>query len=170
MKYLVVLTTICFVVVPGLAGAAQTCPSGLAPSTPAERFMVNDDSTVTDRLTGLTWKQCPEGRKGKSCEEGTAITLDWATAQKVAATTVFAGKKDWRVPTISELETIIEYSCTMPAINKAIFPATPAANFWSLSPYAGYANGVWNINFNDGVKDNSSKNFQLYLRLVRGGK
>jgi hypothetical protein len=56
----------------------------------------------------------------------------------------------------------------MPSINLTVFPATPATNFWTVTPYAGYVNGAWNINFNDGVHDNSSKNYRLYVRLVRG--
>ncbi len=155
---------------PVLSSAAQTCRSDIAASTKSSRFTVHGDGTVADSLTGLTWKRCSEGRSGNSCENGTAVTLDWEGAQKTAASSTFAGKKDWRLPTMGELDSIVEYQCTMPAVNATVFPATPAANFWSASPYAGYANAAWNLNFNDGVHDSCSKNFQLYLRLVRGGK
>lgn len=150
--------------------AAQTCRQDLAASTPDSRFTVNGDGTVTDKVTGLIWKRCSEGRSGTSCENGTAATFDWDDARTGVTSISFAGKRDWRLPTIQELDSIVEYQCTMPAINTAVFPATPASNFWSASPYAGYATGAWNLNFNDGVHDNASKNYRLYVRLVRGAK
>jgi hypothetical protein len=154
--------------IPAQSPASQTCRTAdLSPSTPASRFAINNDGTVTDTLTGLNWKRCSEGLTGLLCEEGAAERYTWKGAIRAAENSRFAGKKDWRLPTIKELDTIVEYQCTMPAINSAIFPATPASNFWSSSPYAGYANGAWNLNFNDGVRDSCSMNFSLYLRLVR---
>lgn len=152
------------------ASATQTCRRGDLPLTaPAERYHVDNSGTVRDKATGLIWKRCSEGQSGELCEIGKAQTYNWTDARAVAADSRFAGQKGWRLPTIRELATLLEYQCTMPAINLTIFPATPATNFWSDTPYAGYVNGAWNLNFNDGVHDNSSKNYRLYIRLVRGG-
>lgn len=157
--------------VPNQSSAAQTCRTAeVSPSSPTSRFVINNDGTVTDTLTGLNWKRCSEGLTGSACEEGMAETFTWKGALNAAENSTFAGKKGWRLPTIKELDTIVEFQCTMPAINSTIFPATPASNFWSSSPYAGYANGAWNLNFNDGVRDSCSTNFSLYLRLVRTSK
>jgi hypothetical protein len=151
------------------ADATQTCRTYDLPlSAPTARYQVNADGTVQDNTTGLLWKRCSEGQSGVACDNGTAVTYSWQDALSMAADTDFAGVKGWRLPTITELATLLEYQCTMPAINLRVFPATPAANFWSATPYAGYANGAWNLNFNDGVHDNSSKNYRLYIRLVRG--
>lgn len=153
------------------ATATQTCRTfDLPTSAPAERYQVNNDGTVQDKITGLLWKRCSEGQSGASCNNGTAVTYTWWNAMALAADTDFAGAKGWRLPTITELATLLEYQCTMPAINMKMFPATPATNFWSATPYAGYVNGAWNLNFNDGVHDNSSKNYRLYVRLVRGSE
>ena len=155
--------------VPSGVPATQTCRTlDLPLSTPTERYAVNPDNTVKDKVTGLVWKRCSEGQSGDSCEIGTASTYSWREAHALAAASDFGGSKEWRLPTLGELGSLLEYQCTMPAINLTVFPATPAANFWSASPYAGYVNGAWNINFNDGVHDNSSKNYRLYVRLVRG--
>lgn len=153
------------------ASATQTCRTAdLFATTPSSRFTIHGDGTVTDSVTGLTWKRCSEGLSGDKCEIGTAGTYFWEDARRVADNSDFAGKGDWRLPIIAELDSIIEYQCTMPAVNATVFPNTPTSNFWSATPYAGYANGVWNVNFNDGVRDNCSRNYRLYLRLVRGGK
>lgn len=150
--------------------ATQTCRTlDLPRSAPAERYQVNSDGTVRDKATGLIWKRCSEGQGGETCERGKAVTYTWADAGAVAAGSSFAGEKGWRLPTVTELATLLEYQCTMPSINLTVFPGTPATHYWSATPYAGYVNGAWNINFNDGVHDNSSKNYRLYVRLVRGG-
>lgn len=149
--------------------ATQTCRSDLNASTPTSRFLNNGDGTVTDSVTKLTWKRCSEGVSGKTCESGSAVTYTWPEAIEAAAASTFAGKKDWRLPTIQELDSIIEYKCTMPSVNADIFPVTPISNFWSSSPFAGYPNGSWNINFNDGSHESCSRNWNLYVRLVRGG-
>lgn len=163
------ITLIVGLAAPATVLATQTCRTlDLAPSAPVDRYLVNSGGTVTDKATGLVWKRCSEGLSGDTCENGRATPYSWREATALAAATDFNGAKGWRLPTVRELGTLLEYQCTMPAINLAIFPATPATNFWTATPYAGYVNGAWNINFNDGVHDNSSKNYRLYVRLVRG--
>lgn len=173
MKYICYLLTILAVIAatPILLLAAQTCrPADIAESAPASRFVIRSDGTVTDNSTGLIWKRCSEGLSGAKCEDGTVKTYNWKEAKNAAETSKFAGRQDWRLPTIKELDTIVEYQCSMPAINQTVFPATPALNFWSSSLYSGYPNGAWNLNFNDGVRDSCSMNYSLYVRLVRSGK
>lgn len=165
----IVINLLAVLSAPSAVMATQTCRSlDLPLSAPSERYEVNPDGTARDKVTGLVWKRCSEGQSGDSCESGTASTYSWREALAVAAASGFGGSSGWRLPTIRELGSLLEYQCTMPAINTKVFPAAPAANFWSATPYAGYANGAWNINFNDGVHDNSSKNFRMYVRLVRG--
>lgn len=155
--------------IPATVSATQTCRTlDLPQSAPIDRYTVDSSGTVTDKTTGLVWKRCSEGQEGADCEKGRAAPYSWREAVALAAATDFSGSKAWRLPTVRELGTLLEYQCTMPAINLTVFPATPATNFWTATPYAGYANGAWNINFNDGVHDNSSRNYRLYVRLVRG--
>lgn len=152
------------------ASATQTCRSDLNASTPTGRFVNNGNGTVTDTVTRLVWKRCSEGLSGNSCETGTAAAFTWPEALSAAASSTFASNSDWRLPTVQELDSIIEYKCTMPAINADIFPATRISNYWSVTPFAGYPGGSWNINFNDGSHESCSRNWSLSVRLVRGGK
>lgn len=163
-RLLLTVITLILMVAPAPVLATQTCRAlDLQPSAPADRYSVNGNGTVTDTITGLVWKRCSEGQSGERCEKGKAATYSWREAVALADSA-----QGWRLPTVDELGTLLEYQCTMPAINLTVFPATSATNFWTATPYAGYVNGAWDVNFNDGVRDNSSKNYRLYVRLLRG--
>ncbi len=54
----------------------------------------------------------------------------------------------WRLPTIKELLTLVDYEKVNPACS--VFPDCPADRFWSSSAYAGYPTLAWGVNFDDG--------------------
>ena len=88
-----------------------------------------------------------------------------------ATDATFAGQTDWRLPNKNELESLVERRCYDPAINARFFPNTPSNWFWSSSPYAGYSDDAWGVNFNNGYVGNPyNKGHALYVRLVRGGQ
>jgi len=62
-------------------------------------FADNRDGTVTDRATGLTWTQKDAGR-----------AMPWKDALAYCETLSQAGRDDWRLPDIKELQSIAEYS------------------------------------------------------------
>ncbi len=151
----------------GLTLALSSANPGCA-TTPATDFTDNGDGTATHKTTGLTWKRCAEGQSwsGLSCT-GSAQAYTWA--QAAALTASFAGKNDWRTPTIAELVSIIERDNFNPTINNTIFPITPASNFWSDSTYAANAGFAWNVYFNCGFVSPNDKAGSARVRLVRGG-
>lgn len=51
--------------------------------------------------------------------------------------TGLCGHADWRMPTIQELNTIVDQGRERPAIDPVYFPNTPETVFWSSTPYAG---------------------------------
>jgi hypothetical protein len=91
---------------------AQKCNTTIPPTTPTNRFTVNNNDTVSDTQTGLMWKKCSEGQSGANCSMGNAKAYTWQLALQQAQTVnkngSFAGYSDWRVPNIKELLSIIE--------------------------------------------------------------
>jgi len=64
------------------------------------RYQDSGDGTVTDLVTGLMWQQDP----------GNKMTYDQAAAG--ASSFTLAGYDDWRLPTIKELYSLIDFSGT----------------------------------------------------------
>lgn len=62
-------------------------------------FVSNGNGTVTDRATGLTWQQADSGRG-----------MDWEHALGYCESLSLAGKDDWRLPSVKELQSLVDYS------------------------------------------------------------
>ena len=159
--------------------AVQTCrtETAMPSTTPADRFLMHGNGTVTDTATGLMWAQCAEGLSGSACTVGMATTLTWEAALIRARDSGLAGYTDWRLPNIKELSSIVEERCIAPAINLAVFPNTPASYFWSASPCAGSSgypfyllNRAWYVDFSDGDANDLPRSLHFSVRLVRSGQ
>lgn len=63
------------------------------------RFVDNHDGTITDEATGLVWQQ-----------DDSKTGVDWKSALLYAASLRLANHSDWRLPTIKELQSLVEYT------------------------------------------------------------
>ncbi len=165
--------------------SAAECTLSVSSTTPTHRFVIHDDGTATDSRTGLRWQRCPLGYEldnggndypgdDRCVVDGAATLFDWQAALAAAAAFNDAGGgsgfTDWRVPGLRELSSIVEFQCLQPAINADVFPDTPAANFWSSTPYRITEVGV--VDFQSGKDTVSFIGFDgiaHHLRLARGG-
>lgn len=140
-----------------------------ANDTPNSRYSINGDGTVTDLITGLMWKQCPEGLSGDDCSVGTAATLVWGGSMKAARDSVFAGYDDWRLPNIKEFQSIVALDKYNPAINTDVFPSPGSVlSFWTSTPRMLPINQSWRVNFAIGLNENKNRTgSQNSQRLVR---
>ena len=74
---------------------------------------------------------------------------------------------DWRLPTIQELATLINYEKCNPAC--ALEDAVSDLH-WSSSPHAVYSNEAWYVSFKDGSVSWGNKSYTGLVRYVRDGK
>jgi len=74
----------------------------------SSRYLKNGDGTVTDLNTGLMWQQSPDLNDDGSIDAADKLTFDEAVAFAEGASV--AGYTDWRLPTIKELYSLIDFN------------------------------------------------------------
>ncbi|HYD48792.1 MAG TPA: DUF1566 domain-containing protein, partial [Terriglobales bacterium] len=120
-----------------------------------------------------------------TCSVTPGTIWQWLAALNAAA---YGGYSDWRMPTLSELQGLIDYAdTTPPAINGALHGAscggacTDATNavcactqptyHWSASTYVSAPSNAWAVSFQEGFAPTQPKASAggWYVRAVRGG-
>jgi hypothetical protein len=79
----------------------------------ASSFIDNGNGTVTDNITGLMWQQSPDTDGVGDIDADDKLSYDEAVAG--ASTLNLGGYSDWRLPTIKELYSLIDFSGTDPS-------------------------------------------------------
>lgn len=153
--------------------AGQTCNSNLQQSTPTSRFIFNDNGTVTDSETEITWMRCALGQKwnGKTCE-GKAHDYSWQEARDAVAelnSDTFGEPTSWRLPLVPELASIVERKCFEPRVNLSVFPSTPSKAFWTGMEKKGNSELAYAIDFGRGGVMPGKKSYAAYIRLMHDG-
>jgi hypothetical protein len=137
--------------------APARCVRG--PVVTSKLTIVGGCSIVFDATTGLAWQRIPTGQ-----------TLGWLAALDHCENLEQDGFRDWRLPNIKELQTIVDDTRLDPAINVNAFPGTPSELFWSSSPYIGDPSFAWAVNFTEGAAIHSAATSAARrVRCVRGG-
>lgn len=134
------------------------CVSGLTSLKP--NFADNNDGTIFDARTNLVWQKCSAGLNNDSTCTGTVSALTWSDALKYCTNLTLAGKA-WRLPSISELTSIVDYTKSSTATD-SIFPENsfPNTNLFSTST----------THFNASILKNSlfRISFRIYISLSAG--
>lgn len=163
------------VVVSTIVYSEQICQdTNILPSARDARYERNIQGIVMDKNTGLMWRTCTEGTSGSECDTGSAINASWGDAllyvNKVNHDKGLEGFTDWRLPNIRELNSLADVQCTNASINSRIFPNTPAAHFWTSSPYNTLDFYSWYVDFSTGETNTDDRLNAKKIRLVRAGQ
>jgi hypothetical protein len=127
---------------------------------PDSAYIDNGNGTVTDIETKLMWQQT-------AVDE---MTPYYATSYYCPGLSL-AGYKDWRLPTLDELKTLVDLiTQRLPTINHMYFPNTVSSFYWSSTTYAPNTNYAWGVHFLYGVNTIYLKSNPCYVRAVRGGQ
>lgn len=158
---------------------AQTCNPAVAPSTPTNSFTIYNDGTVTHKSTGLMWQRCIAGQTwtGDICLGGVK-TYSWPQAAALPGQNNFAGYNDWRLPNVKELTSIVEYACSLPALNQVIFRENITYNgFWASTPMPGNIHYPFRMSTqngelwtDDGTPQPDINTVKTMVRLVRNAR
>lgn len=150
-------------------------------------------SCVRDNVTGLIWEvkttdsglrnmnytftwYNPDnttngGSAGKQNDGATCFSnCDTYAYVQVINSEGLCGARDWRMPSRSELLSIVHNGRSNPAIDTDYFPNAFFGYFWTYSPSDSYS--AWVVNLSTGGIGNLAKDdrFNGYIRLVRKGQ
>ena len=154
----------------------------------------NDWGCTRDNVTGLIWElktdsgfrslndtyswydpfapgASPGTPNGGTCS--TPGECDTSNFRRQVNEAGMCGHNDWRIPTIRELQSIVDFGRIVFSIDPNYFPGMPFvsnAEFWSDKPYAFNASRAWLVSFNYGRPVYDLKSARRYVRLVRGGQ
>ncbi len=168
----------------GQDGAFANIPNARSFVGPTQHCIYTNDYTTLDQFHGLTWKTCAEGQSGAACGTGVSTQLSWTAATAIPAPVGscgalntqnggngYAGRTDWRLPTVKELASLFHYS-NAPQIDVASFPATfSGIAYMTNSTVTGTPTNIWVADFS-GVAIlktySTPKGANLNVRCVAG--
>lgn len=175
--------TTCYSAAGAVIACAGTGQDGEKQAGANLSYQDNGDGTVTDLDTGLMWeKHSDDGSIHDRDLTFTAANAPNHVAALNAAT--FAGYTDWRLPNIRELQSLVNYGVSGPAITSAAFhfncfggcdvltcSCTAFAHHWSGTTSTGLPGSGFTVNFADGTNGLFVKNGvnTFPVRGVRAG-
>ena len=121
---------------------------------------VKEGAVVKETESALFWQDS---------EAVESTSMLYAEAVTYCQALVIEEKEDWRLPTLIELQTLIDYNRYDPALQRG-FHFGLSKVYWSVSPYANDKDRAWHIDFKSGVSDHSRHSYDYNVRCVRSVK
>lgn len=150
------------------AGTGQDGELRAGAAWPAPRFANQNDGTLLDNLTGLTWTADAGTPAAGSCIGG---VKSWQAALDYVAclnSTGYLGRTDWRLPNVNELESLLNISATdsRPWLNSQGF-VNVGTNYWSSTTTASTTLSAWYLAAAYGYPASGGKTANLLVWPVR---
>jgi hypothetical protein len=131
------------------------CVRAPRPIAPSCRYTYPGPDIVLDTRTNLTWQR----------PASSLLTHPDALTYCAGLNLTGAG---WRLPTVKELMTIVDYTAGSPIVDATAFPSTPTDNqYWSSTANSAPSGQFWTIWFNLGSTDHAAPTETRYVRCVR---
>jgi hypothetical protein len=115
---------------------------------------------VTNTKTGLMWQDDTSVK---------SVNKTWSDAKSYCKNLNFAGYSDWFLPTISQLESLVDTKRYNPSIKKE-FKNIISRYYWSSSSDVSLSGNAWGVYFVDGRSYNYRKTDNGYVRCARAGQ
>ncbi len=135
---------------------------------PTPRFVDNGDGTVTDMLTGLIWLQ------QTNCfgEEVWLDALSDANALASGACSLTDGSMatDWRLPSISELNSLLDYSQDPAVDGPPFLDFMVNRDYWSSTSSTFAPENAYSLCFGCATSGAFDKDVVRHVWPVRGGR
>jgi len=110
---------------------------------------------IQDPRTNLMWEDTPHVREAK---------VRQPRAKEYCEELTLGGFNDWRLPTIQELLTIIDYKRVSPAILREFSYTEDESFYWTKTRVADEDDAFWGVNFKRGYSSKASEYYDRYVR------
>ena len=132
----------------------------------------NGDGTISDKVNSIMWQKCADGENALSCAGAASTFLmddgnGTSPAINICEDLVLGGHSDWHLPNIRELQSVVDYGFSSPAVDSVYFPNTQAGNYWSSTAVESSTTNAWLVNFADGQVLGGNMANAGYVRCVR---
>jgi hypothetical protein len=138
---------------------------------PDPRFTDNGNGTVMDNLTGLIWMKNANAFSTVSWSQALIIANGLKSNDADLTDGSVAG--DWRLPNLRELQSLIDYSSTNPALPEGHpfvgLPPASNCNYWSSTTNTRDSSNAFYVNFVEGFVVYNDRSLGFYVWCVRGG-
>jgi hypothetical protein len=144
---------------PGDAGPPVVCPSdggvfdrewthwrAQPPAPEGTNYRATPSgNSVIDRVTGLQWQRFPP-----------MTATGWADAGADCANLMLDGHHDWRLPTLAELSSLVDFTVifntahAVPTLNASAFPTALPSVVWTSTVYSGDPTWAYTVSFAGG--------------------
>ena len=124
-------------------------------------FLFAEANMVKDPQTGLLWEDTPHVRE---------VKITHPKAKLYCKELKLGGYTDWRLPTIKELLSIVDYTRVSPATYKAFDYIEEESFYWTGTPIADSDDEFWGVNFKRGESSRAAEYYDRYVRCVRSMK
>ena len=132
---------------------------------PNPRFTDNGNGTVTDNMTGLMWVMSPHSLPGNSGYQTWDDAIDFCNGR------TFAEHPDWRLPNVRELQSLIDYGRSNPALPSGHpFTDIQSSLYWSSSTPVDNTNHAHTVALYRGDVLDYGKTSTASVWPVRGGQ
>ena len=149
----------------GKEGGLVTVPV-VSPSVINDRFTDNGDGTITDKQLKVIWVKDP------SVIPGFEKIMNFDAAKAACENLKYAGfNSGWRMPTVEELRSIIDYTRHDPAWDTNVFGGKHGDWYWTSTPCAWNPTGsAWGVLSGSGYVYYYSRDNGNYVRPVRSSQ
>ncbi|WP_457748153.1 Lcl C-terminal domain-containing protein [Sulfurimonas sp.] len=111
---------------------------------------------ILDTTTSLLWQDAPINKDAP---------VTYKEAQSYCKYLKIGKYKDFRLPSLYELQSIVDYKNYDPAILGG-FKYVESTSYWTSTPFADDASEVWTINFEKGTTSTKAKYYDRHFRCV----
>ena len=109
----------------------------------------------TDPVTGMEWQRESPGR------------MSWHQAQSYARSLALAGRSDWRLPSVRELESLLDRTKYRPEMRPEI-PFRDTRSYWSSTTFGSHRSNAWIVMFDGAYVLSYYKTNAYHVRCLRG--